>query len=108
MTVAAVLAASAALTSGLHGLVTRGPVTPVCRAGTRCSAPASHVSLVFSRHGLVERTTTDARGRYRITLRPGLWKVRAPHAGFAVTPTFVVVRAGVSRLTNLSIDTGIR
>jgi hypothetical protein len=107
VTIAATLAASVAL-GGLHGVVTRGPVAPVCRAGTPCSAPAAHVTLVFSRQGVTRRATTDAAGRYRVALRPGLWLVGAPRFGFRMRPASVRVAAGANRRVDLSLDTGIR
>ncbi|MEN3342790.1 MAG: hypothetical protein V7644_2194, partial [Actinomycetota bacterium] len=41
------------LTSGLHGVVTRGPTQPVCQVGVPCSKPAVGAVLVFSRNGTV-------------------------------------------------------
>src|SRR5918911_5033337 len=78
---AAVLVASsagaAASSSGLRGLVTRGPIAPVCAVGQPCSEPAKDVTLVFSRNGrVVRRTRTNDRGRYRVALAPGLYTVR--------------------------------
>ena len=39
-------AASGTTSSGLRGLVTRGPIVPVCAAGQPCSEPAKNVTLV--------------------------------------------------------------
>lgn len=103
--------ARAASASGLRGLVTRSPITPVCVVGVPCSAPAPHTTLVFSRLGRTVETRTDADGRYRVVLRPGTWSVRttgAPRIGTGVRPATVRVVAGRFRVVNLDIDTGIR
>ena len=56
VSLAAVVDASAALPrSGLYGSVRRGPLTPVCRVGVACDAPARNVILTFSRTGLVRK-----------------------------------------------------
>lgn len=96
--------------SGLRGTVFRGPTTPVCRAGTPCTAPAAHVVVVFRRNGHAIRTRTDARGRYRIVLAPGTWQIAlaSRRSGFRIAPRQVKVVAGRFRIVRLSIDTGIR
>jgi hypothetical protein len=98
--------------SGLRGIVMRGPITPVCRAGEPCSAPAKFVTLRFLRAGSVAgRATTGADGRYRIRLAPGYYDVRSlatPRIGRGLEPVRVHVVAGVVRTQNFSIDTGIR
>jgi hypothetical protein len=112
---AAVVASSAGAatsTSGLRGLVTRGPIAPVCVAGQPCSEPAKNVTLVFSRNGrVVRRARTNDQGRYRIALAPGLYAVRLvpkPAIGRGLEPLRVrVVRARFRRV-DFSIDTGIR
>jgi hypothetical protein len=103
-------AAGGTTTSGLRGTVTRGPITPVCRVGTPCEAPAAKVVLVFRREGRVARTTTDAKGRYRIALAPGTWAVSLTRTGIGsmVYPRQARVVAHTFRLVDLSIDTGIR
>lgn len=97
-------------TSGLKGMVTRGPITPVCQVGRPCSAPAKGVVLVFRRSGDERRTRTDSAGRYRIALAPGMWSVSLTRTGigYRLTPVAVRVEAGRFRVANLSIDTGIR
>ena len=90
----------------LWGSVTVGPTTPVCRVGAPCDGPARHVTLTFVRSGRSISARTDARGRYRVTLRTGSWAVRAS-VGMRVAPSAVRVRAGTHR-QNFAIDTGIR
>jgi hypothetical protein len=100
-----------ATTSGLRGLVTRSPITPVCMEGVPCSAPARNIPLVFTRLGRTVTTRTDGDGRYRVALAPGAWSVRAasvPRIGTGIRPSSVRVLAGRFRVVNLDIDTGIR
>jgi hypothetical protein len=98
--------------SGLRGLVTRGPVVPACRAGDPCGAPAANVTLAFTRNGaVVRRTTTDARGRYRVALRPGAYGVRLEahgRPGPELTPDHARVTLHRVARVDFSYDTGIR
>ena len=80
--------------SGLRGLVTRGPITPVCVAEQPCSEPAPHVTLLFSRNGpVVGRAVTNSEGRYRVRLPAGLYSVRRP--GDVTIGRGSAVRSGV-------------
>ena len=97
-----------AATSGLRGVVTRGPITPVCFAGTPCDGPAKHIAVVFWRHGGSHTATTDADGRYRISLTAGTYTVRIPTGRFGYEPQVVVVPVGRVAVRNFSIDSGIR
>ncbi|MGZ4387895.1 MAG: carboxypeptidase-like regulatory domain-containing protein [Gaiellaceae bacterium] len=103
-------AAGGTTTSGLRGTVTRGPIVPVCKVGEPCDAPAAKVVLVFRRNGQVARTTTDAKGRYRIALAPGTWAISLTRTGIGnmIYPRQARVVAHAFRLVDLSIDTGIR
>jgi hypothetical protein len=104
-------AAAAVPKSGLYGVVTKGPVTPVCRVGDPCDAPAQ-VTLVFSRAGrdvATVRSTTS--GRYRIGLAPGYYVVRTLELlGIArnIRPRNVHVRLARLDRLDFAIDTGIR
>ena len=108
----AVLFAALALSSGLHGIVTRGPTTPVCRVGVPCNAPAVGALLVFSRAGrIVVHVRTGAGGRYSVRLTPGYYTVQVspvPRIGFGIRPAHVLVRRNVDTRLDFSIDTGIR
>jgi hypothetical protein len=111
VSLAAVAGASAASPrSGLYGTVRRGPITPVCRAGVACDAPAPNVILTFSRAGLVRKTRTDQQGAYRIGLPQGIYSVRTNSKPFGQTPNpaRVHVRAGHTDKLVFTIDTGIR
>jgi hypothetical protein len=107
-----VLLALALVASGLHGVVTRGPTTPVCRVGKRCSAPAVGAVLVFSHSGrIAARVRAGAGGQYAVHLQPGVYAVRVapkPTIGTGLRPSQVRVRAGVFGRLDFEIDTGIR
>jgi hypothetical protein len=90
----------------LHGVVTIGPVTPVCRAGVPCSKPAASVVLTFSRGTQVVRAKTRADGSYTVRLTPGTYTVAAS-AGMRISPSRVVARSG-RHAVSFAIDTGIR
>jgi hypothetical protein len=97
--------------SGLRGVVTRSPITPVCMEGVPCSALAKNTPLVFLRRERSVRTRTDSIGRYRVALAPGWWSVRTatvPRIGSGIEPHTVRVFAARFRVVNLDIDTGIR
>jgi hypothetical protein len=113
--VALLVAASAQATvrrGGLQGLVTRGPITPVCAIEVPCDAPAPHVTLLFSRNDRVlGRVVTDEDGHYSLRLPAGLYIVRRPVASSIdrkLEPNAVRVYAGRMREVDFSIDTGIR
>jgi hypothetical protein len=97
--------------SGLRGLVTRSPMTPVCMQGVPCSAPARNTRLIFFRKGMSVRTRTDGTGHYRVALAPGWWNVKTAgplRIGSGLSPRSVRVFHARFRVVNLDIDTGIR
>jgi hypothetical protein len=94
--------------TGVRGLVTRGPITPVCQEGVPCSAPAKHIKITFARAGVAKTVVTGANGRYSILLAPGTYAVRFPSAKFGFRPRSVVVVAGRMSTRDFSVDTGIR
>jgi hypothetical protein len=104
------LATIAILVSGLQGTVTKGPTTPVCRAGQTCTAPAQ-VTLLFRRASRVYRIRTAPDGSYRIVLPTGYYTVTTvERIGISrnIRPQAVHVRRGHVDRLNFSIDTGIR
>jgi hypothetical protein len=97
----------------LAGLVTRGPITPVCVAEQPCDAPAPNVRLLFSRNGaVVGRAITNQDGRYRLRLPPGPYNVRRAASPAVIDrkldPSRARVYAGRVTRVDFSIDTGIR
>ncbi|MGE5273347.1 MAG: hypothetical protein ACM3QU_06180 [Verrucomicrobiota bacterium] len=106
----AVLLAAVVFVSGLHGLVTKGPTTPVCSQGEPCTAPV-RVTLLFHRAGHAYRTRSDLQGRYRIVLAPGYYTVTTLERvgiGRNIAPRAIHVRRGHVDRLDFSIDTGIR
>lgn len=104
-------ASGSATASGLRGKVMRGPTTPVCRVNEPCEEPARGVKLTFFRSGKVAaRATTDAKGWYRITLKPGRYSVRTNRPAFEKVPqpSRVSVPNDRFKRVDFHIDTGIR
>jgi len=105
-------ASAATPRTGVWGLVTRGPITPVCVAGQPCTGPAKHVRLVFSQDGRVAgQVTTDDNGKYRLALEAGTYAVKTGVAGSpgrGLGPRSVRVVALRWRRVDFSLDTGIR
>lgn len=102
------VAPAGAGTSGVRGVVTRGPTQPVCMAEQPCSKPAANVTLTFTRGGVAHRVVSTTTGTYRIALRPGTYRLTIAGARFGYMPHTVVVPAGRLVVRNVSIDTGIR
>jgi hypothetical protein len=99
-------------TSGLKGRVMRGPIQPVCPVNEPCDEPARGVKLLFYRSGkLVARATTNGKGWYRVTLKPGAYTVRTNRPSrFEKVPDPSRVRVPKDRVkrVDFQIDTGIR
>ena len=102
----------AVVSSGLHGVVMRGPIAPMCVAEEPCTAPAENITLLFSRNGrVVGRAATDSAGRYRLRLPPGVYAVRRPPPlgiGRGIEPNHARVYARRFVRVDFLIDTGIR
>jgi hypothetical protein len=97
--------------TGLRGKVMRGPTQPVCRVNDPCEEPARGVRLVFYRSGkVVARATTNEKGWYRVTLRPGRYTVgtQNPRVSKNLTPKTATVPTGSVRRVDFDIDTGLR
>jgi len=96
--------------SGLHGVVMRGPTKPVCRDDP-CEEPAAGVVLRFTRNGrLVAAATTNQAGRYFVRLAPGSYVVTTPRrrVGTGLTPRLVRAHKGQISVVNFHLDTGIQ
>ena len=100
------------VTSGLRGVVMRGPIKPVCDENDPCEEPAGGVVLHFSWRGVVvARATTGKAGGYRVKLRPGRYSVTSPSArrpGAGLTPRLVRVPVGRVARVDFYIDTGLQ
>lgn len=103
--------ARAAPPSGLQGTVYRGPITPVCRQGKPCEAPAQGVTLIFGRSGSPSvRIQTSQDGTYRALLPAGIYSVTTGVRSLVKTPVPRLVKVRLAHVDTLDfhIDTGIR
>ena len=92
----------------LHGTVTIGPTSPVCRVDEPCTKPAANAMLSFARPGFAtHRLRTDSAGRYRVSLAAGTWTLRTT-LGIRPAPLRFVVPHAITATHNFSFDTGIR
>jgi hypothetical protein len=57
---------------------------------------------------VTRRVTSDAGGKYRISLVPGRWSLRVQDAHFGWRPTTVTVQSARYAKLNVFVDTGIR
>lgn len=99
--------ACASAESGVEGIVVRGPIAPVCVAGSPCDAPAAKVTVQALQNGnVVAQTTTDRDGRFALSLAAGDYTIEA--LGRGAEPK--TVRVTSSKLVDVAfyIDTGIR
>ena len=100
------------VSSGLHGVVMRGPIAPMCVAEEPCTEPAKNVTLLFSRNDrIVGHAVTDSAGRYRLHLPAGVYAVRRPPPvgiGRGIEPNHARVYARRFVRVDFLIDTGIR
>jgi len=106
-------ASSPSMTTGLTGVVMRGPVTPVCRVDVPCDAPFS-ASFTVEQNGLrVAQFQSDATGQFTVYLKPGAYTVLpaadAPIIGASLQRKSVTVADnGMLTSVRLMFDTGIR
>jgi hypothetical protein len=99
------------LTSGLRGVVMRGPTKPVCSDAEPCEEPAVGIVLRFKQaNRIAARVTTGSAGGYRVKLRPGRYAVSTPNRGpgTGLTPRFVRVPTGRVARVDFHLDTGIQ
>jgi hypothetical protein len=104
-------AAAPGVTSGLRGVVMRGPTKPVCSDTEPCEEPAAGVVLRFSRANVVvARVKTGTAGGYRVKLRPGRYAVTTPNRrpGAGLTPRVVRVPSGRVGRVDFHLDTGLQ
>ena len=101
-----------ALTTGLTGTVSRGPVTPVCQADVPCDAPFAASFEVRQNGRRVATFSSDAQGKFTVSLWPGTYVVVPAADAPLMQPSSQTktVEVGAEGLTSvqLSFDTGIR
>lgn len=92
--------------TGIAGVVSRGPITPVCVAEVPCDAPVAGAAVdVLQGSVAISHVSTGPDGRYYVLAVPGDYVVQA--AGRGLTPRAVHVTAGFAE-ADFMIDTGIR
>ena len=104
--------ASPTLTTGLTGIVVRGPITPVCQIQVPCDAPFSADFSVEQNGKVVSRFRSDQDGRFSIMLEPGAYRVVPAADAPIIFPTSQaktvnVLASGLTEI-RLTFDTGIR
>ena len=99
--------------TGLTGIVTRGPITPVCRVDVPCDAPFSATFNVERSGRRVAQFQSDASGQFTVFLGPGGYII-VPNADAPIivptvqTKSVIVADRGALTVVRLSFDTGIR
>ena len=99
--------------TGVEGVVTEGPITPVCTQGTPCDRPLAATLIATDSRGIeVARTTSAADGSYRLGLLPGSYtlipQTDGPGPFPAVQAVQLTVPADGYARVDISYDTGIR
>jgi hypothetical protein len=108
---AADVATPARISSGLHGVVMRGPTRPVCVEDQPCEATAPGIVLQFRRaQRVVAQVRTDRLGMYIVRLPAGVYSVTTIRVTVGVGLTPRVVRVPIGRLAraDFHLDTGIQ
>jgi len=113
LTACASAGSSPSSTTGLTGVVMRGPVTPVCRVDVPCDAPFSAIFTVEQAGRRVAQFQSDAAGQFTVYLKPGSYNVvpaaDAPIIGASSQRKSVTVADnGMLTAVRLTFDTGIR
>ena len=103
---------SSTLTTGLTGVVMRGPITPVCRTDVPCDAPFSAGFTVEQNSRRAGQFRSDADGRFTVWLSPGAYTIVPDADAPLMRPALQArpVEVGRTGLTTvrLEFDTGIR
>jgi len=98
--------------TGIEGLATFGPISPVQREGEPGSRPYAGVFVVHPRGSdrTVAEIHTAEDGRFRLLLAPGEYTIdlRGGSAPPSMAPVDVVVRRGEYTRVELPVDSGIR
>jgi hypothetical protein len=97
-------------TGNVSGHVISIPCGPVQPADNACAGRAvAGVQITFTDEQTVDKTTTDANGRYSIDLNPGTYKVTFNTYMQRVSgPPTVTVASGANIVADYVLDNGIR
>ena len=103
------------VTSGVAGIVRRGPIAPVAREDVDNTAPMADATIVIDRAegGRVGHVVSDQDGLFFVSLAPGLYVFTPQHAAGgldsgAPSPERVTVSADGVSAVRFEYDTGIR
>jgi hypothetical protein len=100
------------ISTGLEGVVRRGPIQPVCWPDELCDAPFSARFEVRSGERLIAHFRSDSAGQFVVRLAPGEYTVAPDSAAplLGVMWQTHAVSVGSTGLTHveLNFDTGIR
>jgi hypothetical protein len=101
------------MTTGLTGVVMRGPVMPVCRVDVPCDAPFSATFNVERNGRRVTQFHSDTAGQFTVFLAPGTYTVVPSSDAPLLSPSsqlksVTVVDSGTLTIVRLTFDTGIR
>jgi len=99
--------------TGLTGVVVRGPVTPVCRVDVPCDAPFSATFNVERNGRRVTQFQSDTAGQFTVFLEPGTYTVAPNSDAPVISPSsqiksVTVADNGMLTVVRLMFDTGIR
>jgi hypothetical protein len=99
--------------TGLTGVVVRGPVTPVCRVDVPCDAPFSATFNVERNGRRVTQFQSDTAGQFTVFLEPGTYTVVPNPDAPVILPSsqaksVTVGDNGMLTVVRLMFDTGIR
>jgi len=101
------------ITTGLEGIVYRGPVNPVEIEGQVNDAPFSALFRVYNlKNKLVTSFSSNASGEFSVMLAPGNYKIIPDKSAPVISADsqvkeITVNAAGITRM-DLYFDTGIR
>ena len=100
-------------TTGLSGVVVRGPITPVCRIDVPCDAPFSAGFTVRRAGRQVAQFQSDGSGQFTVFLEAGSYTVVPNADAPLISPTsqakpVTVEDTRVLTVVRLTFDTGIR
>ena len=100
------------LTTGLTGVVVRGPVTPVCQVQTPCELPFAATFSVEESARRVAEFRSDADGRFTVLLPQGVYRIVPAADAPILSPQSQIKMVDVqpTGLTEvrLEFDTGLR
>lgn len=100
-------------TTGLTGVVVRGPITPVCRVDVPCDAPFSAGFTVQRGGRQVAQFQSDSAGQFTVYLQPGTYSIVPNADAPLISPasqakSVTVGDTGPLTVVRLTFDTGIR